>query len=61
LCTAKILLVSGPINNAERVFIHANGYYKSFFHETLGSIIIMLAIGTNGILCGWPKDVTIAS
>lgn len=61
LYTAKMLLVSGPINNAEHVFIHVNSCYKSFLHETPGSIRIMLAIGTNGILCDWSKDVTVTS
>lgn len=72
LYTAKILLVSGPINNAEHVnqsflwyvtfhIIHVKSYYKRFFCETPGSVRIMLAVGTNGILCGWSKDVTVAS
>lgn len=61
LYTAKMLLVSGPINNAEHVFIHVNSCNKSSLHETPGSIRIMLAIGTNGILCDWSKDVTVTS
>lgn len=61
LHTAKILLVSGPVNNVEYVFIHVKSYYKPFFHGTPGSTRVMLAVGTNGILCGWSKDVRVAS
>lgn len=61
LYAAKMLFVSGPINNAEHVFIHVKSYHKPFFHETSGCMRIMLAVGTNGILCGWSKDVTVDS
>lgn len=61
LYTAKILLVSRPINNAEHVFIHMKSCYKPFFRETPGSMRIVLAVGTNGTLYSWSKDVTVAS
>lgn len=61
LYTAKILLVSGPVNNAKHVFIHMKSYYKPFLHETPGSMRITSAGGTNGTLYSRSKDVTVAS